>query len=154
VRNLNRAGQAPIRDCILARHGKISTRELVRRGKQAEALRESREREAQAAKVCQAICDMLDRKQWSSAFGEPLVDEARRYLAFAEAQELVPDKPLPPVALPLHEMLERLWPKDTGDAIEDINRCAESLVRFVIAALPDSISRHRALQLALDKQIR
>jgi hypothetical protein len=58
------------------------------------------------------------------------------------------------VALPLDEMLERLWPKDTGDAIEDINLGAESLVSFVIAALPDSISRHRALQLALDKQIR
>ena len=40
------------------------------------------------------------------------------------------------------------------DAIEDINLCAESLVSFVIAALPNSISRHRALQLALDMQIR
>src|SRR5215469_12696062 len=38
LRNLNLAAQAPVADRILARQGKISTRKLVRRAKQAQAL--------------------------------------------------------------------------------------------------------------------
>jgi hypothetical protein len=160
LRQLNNAAQAPALDRILARRKKISTRELVRRGRsekelQAKTARESleRQRKQDSEKVCDAISDFLAREDWSPQYGEQLIDEARRYLAFAEAAQLVPKDPFPPLCLPLVEVLKRLWPPSDSDDATDFNIRAECLVKFVVAALPDSMSRHRALQLALQTQI-
>jgi transposase len=87
LRHLNKAAQAPALDQILARKGKISTRELVRRSKAAEAARASKAQEAlecernlASKKVRKAICGWLEEEGFPGAYGEQIVDEELRKL--------------------------------------------------------------------------
>ena len=153
LRQLNKAAQAPVWDRIKARKKEISTRELGRRAKKAKALQADKASKENSERVCNAICDFLVQEDWLPQFGEKLIDEARRHLAFAEARQLIPQKPFPPLGLPLMEALKRLWPPPHSDDATDFNIRAECLVNFVVAALPDSMSRHRALELALQREI-
>jgi hypothetical protein len=50
--------------------------------------------------------------------------------------------------------MERVLPRYMDADVDDREPYAEWLVRFVLAALPDSMSRHQALNIALDTQIR
>jgi hypothetical protein len=97
LRHLFAALQAPPADRFLARQGKISTNELVRRSKAAGIRRSSMHREArefertQAARQgCRTICDWLAAEQISGPYGEQIVDEARRQLAIAEQAGKLP----------------------------------------------------------------
>jgi hypothetical protein len=90
-RNLNLAAQAPPLDQAIARKGKISTRELVKRAKAAKGLHEKKEPEAPelkwtqlVQKISAAICDWLEREGLSGGYGEQIVEDARWLLVRAE----------------------------------------------------------------------
>jgi lambda repressor-like predicted transcriptional regulator len=160
MRNLNLAAQAPSLDRILARQGKISIRELVRRAKADLAARRSkardaaeRDRERKSEAVAKAICDLLDRVRWGRTAGEQFLEEARWYLASAEAARKVPQQVPPSAGLPLSQLLERVRPQYMDSDSIDVEMYAEWIVKFVVAALPDSSSRHQALEMALEAQI-
>ena len=161
ISDLNVAAQAPLPDLILARQGKISTRELVRRAKAAVARNASqaqhaldRARNERAEEVAKAIRDLIARLQWTGGFGESVVTEARFFLVNAEAQQQIPPQPPELCDLPLSQLIARVQPRYKDADVDDTEPCAEWLVKIVLAALPDSLSRHRALNIALDVQCR
>jgi lambda repressor-like predicted transcriptional regulator len=169
LRHLNLAAQAPTLDQSLARQGEISTRELARRGRTEQLRNKKKEQEtagrAQAqevVRIANAICEWLETEGLSGGHGEQIVDEARRLLANAEATKQLPPHPPVPPGTPLEEIIEKMrppWPAEDRRIpwLERPDRLvwyAEWLTRSVFFALPDSISCHRALNLALDKQIR
>lgn len=157
LRHLNKAAQAPVADRMLARQKNISTRELARRGKASIARNASHAQQAleltrneRAEEVAKAICDLINRLRWTAAFGESVVEEARFYLANAEAQRQIPPPELRD--LPLRQLLEQVRPQYKDADVLDVEPYAEWFVKFVAAALPDSTSRHRALSIALAGQ--
>jgi hypothetical protein len=85
LRQLNLAAQAPPPYQFLARHGRISTRELVRRAKANLALQANKEHQAlehqrmQACQnVCDSICNWLARERLFKSDGEQIIDDSRR----------------------------------------------------------------------------
>jgi hypothetical protein len=95
MRQLNVAAEASKEDLQLARDGKISTRELVRRSKAAAKHRKTDQEEAErkaialkraedARRGSKLIYVWLEEKGLSGAHGESVVTEARRILAEAE----------------------------------------------------------------------
>ena len=112
-----------------------------------------RTRNKRVEDVAEALCDLLDAYGWGSAFGESAVNEARFYLANAEVQGATTQPPTPP-ELPLNKLLQQVRPEYMDADVDLVEPYAEWFVRFVLAALPDSMSRHRALGLALEKQLR
>jgi transposase-like protein len=161
LRRLLQALQASPQDQELARHGKLSTNELVRRGKAAEARHAVKDREEReikrmqaAQKGCEDICDWLQENEIKGAYGEQIVDEARRLLAIAEQNGKLPPRQAPPNT-PLAEIIQRMeLPQSSNSDISFVGRFADWLVRWAYFAMPDSLVRDRALNLALDKQIR
>lgn len=158
LRHLNLGAQAPPTDQFLARHGKISSRELARRGKAERGRRRSKEQHAteeerrkENEKVAEAICDWLKSEGFWESQGESIVDNARAQLNDAELSgNLTPLPPAPPGTL-LNEIIQKLKPPPSlTDGADDAGMHAAWLVRWVYFALPDSLARHRALNLALD----
>lgn len=97
LRNLDKAAQAPQKDIDLARKGQISTRELVRRAREAKAVRKTQDREAAAAQRakealagCDLICNWIEKEEILSVYGENIIDETRRILAENEANGTLP----------------------------------------------------------------
>lgn len=91
LRHLIEALGAPPEDQFLARQGKLSTNQLVRRARAAGIGRAAKQREAlelertQASlKGCRAICDWLEHEEISGQFGAQIINEARRTLSIAE----------------------------------------------------------------------
>jgi len=161
LRNLNQAAQATPEDQALARQGKISTRELVRRAKAAKARRAAKDREAldqkrmkEAQKGCKEICAWLEEEKLWPAHGENIVDEARRLLAAAEEDGKLPPHKAPPDKS-LAEIIQRFRPPAfINDEVGSVGWYADWLVRWAYFSMPDSSIRHKALNLALDKQIK
>ena len=161
-RHVNKAAQASALDRISARKGKISTRELARRSNAAQAVRArraqetlERERNLGSKKISQAICEWLEEEGFPGAYGEQIVDEARRLPACAEEQNELPPHPPAPDGTPVDKIIERFRPQRAADTtMIDIGWYAEWLLRWVYFSLPDSITRHKALGIAPDAQIR
>ena len=162
LRNLDRAAQAPAEDLDLARKKQISTRELVRRARAAAAQRADQDREAldqkrnQAArKAALTICNWLEERQILPAHGEGIIDESRRILAQAEYLDQLPKCSPPPPGMPTAEVIIRTKPPaSVHPDIESVGWYAAWLARWAFFAFPDSVVRDRALNLALDYQIR
>lgn len=162
LRNLDKAAQAPQKDIDLARKGQISTRELALRSKAAEKLRATQAQEAHDQKRTKAaqqaaitICDWLDEHQFWPAHGENIVTEARRILAEAEYSGQLPEWPPPPPDMPVAEVISPMRPPASVNRdVGEVGWYADWLARWALKAFPDSAVRDKALNIALDSQIR
>jgi hypothetical protein len=161
LRNLNQAAQAPQLDLVLARQRKTSTRELVRRSREASTLRANKDREARERECVKAahegstlICDWLEKEGWPGSIGEQIVDEARRLLATAEEDGKLPPHKAP-TDMPMPKIIQRSRPPAAiHDDIGSVGSYAAWLARWAYFAMPDSTTRHKALNIALNRQIR
>jgi transposase-like protein len=161
LRHLLTALQAPPADRSLARQGKISTNELVRRSEAAGIRRSSMHREARefertqaSRQACRTICNWLGAEQMSGPYGEQIVDEARRLFAKAEQDGKFPPGAAP-ADMPTAEIIQCCRPAELKtDAISFIARHAWWLARWTYYAFTDTSVRDTALDLALDIQIR
>jgi transposase-like protein len=161
LRQLNQAAQAPPLDRILARKKKISTRELVRRSKSSKAQQAAKEREVLDAKRTEeaqqgswTICDWLGKEKLWPSHGEAIINETRMILFEAEQHGTLPQGPPPPPGTPVGEIIRRCRPRPETVETSDVARYAEWLAVWAYYAFPDTVVRDRALNLALDKQIR
>jgi transposase len=118
IRHLNQAAQAPAGDQYLAREGKITTNELVRRAKAAGGLQDAKRQEvlklarAQAAReACREICNWLAAESLLGSLAEQTVDEARRQLAMAEWTGKLPKDVAPP-GMSTAEIIRRGRPQE------------------------------------------
>jgi hypothetical protein len=166
MRQLNVAAEASKEDLQLARDGKISTRELVRRSKAAAKRRktdqEEVERKAIALKRAEdarcgskLIYDWLEEKGLSGAHGESVVNEARHILAKAELSGTVPKPTLLSQGLSIAEIIQRcrhLIPTDPDP--KEVWLYPDWLARWALEAFPDIVTRHEALGIALGEQIK
>jgi len=162
LRYLLQAAEAPAADLLLARKGRITTRELVRRSGAAKASRmaedkdkEELERTKAAKKGCESVCKWLNEETRSGAYGEAIISEARRILAMAEQDGKLPRVQSPPADMPLEEIVGRCRPPESINTdVGSVSWYADWLARWAFFAFPSSVIRHRALNLALDWQIR
>jgi len=86
--------------------------------------------------------------------GEAIVEEARRILAMAEQCGKLPPHKAPPDT-PVAEIIERMRPPASinGDA-GSVSWYADWLARWAFFFMPDSTVRLKAIDLALDKQVK
>jgi hypothetical protein len=157
LRYLLEAADAPPLDRISARLEGLSTRELVRRSKQAKSKVKAKEKEMLEAKqktdaieASKKICDWL-KTFAKKAYGETIIDEARRHLEEARLNRQIPQNVKRP-NLPLSEIIEKCRPTPCKD-IADEAWLAAWLGHWTFIAFPDARVRDMALNLALDKQI-
>jgi hypothetical protein len=161
VRYLCQAAKAPLADLFQARDGKISTRELVRRTDAAEAEKKAKETNAidlrrteEAKKAAKIIRDWLESKLGFLAHRENVIDEARRTLEMNKRQGTLPKRALSPDT-PVETVIQRMQPPwSVNPDAESIEWYADWLARWAYFAFPDEIIRDRALNIALDKEIR
>ena len=161
LRHLLIAIQAPAEDRLLARQGKISTNELVRRARAAGIRRTGKELESREFARTQAsirgsktICDWLIEQKWSGGFGEQILCEAQRDLALAERTDQFP-KDAAPADMPVTKIIQRCRPTvPITDAILPLAWFGRWLARWVFYAFTDAGVRYRALELALEVQFK
>ena len=162
LRHLNLAALSPTPDQHDARRGKISTRELARRGTAEQLRNKKKEQETtgraqsqEVDRIANATCEWRVSERLFPCDGEQIIDEARSLLASAEETNQLPRQDPPPPGTPLQTSIDRLRPpRPADDGTVPVAWYAEWLVRWVFFALPDSITRHQALSRALDQQIR
>jgi hypothetical protein len=162
LRNLDQAAQAPAEDIGLARKRQISTRQLVLRSKAADQRRAAQEKEALNQKRTKAaqqaavrICEWLDENISYHSQAESIVEEARRILAQAEFFEKLPKCPPPSSKMPVAEIIVRMRPPaSVNPDVESAGWFAAWLARWAFYAFRDSVVRDKALNIALDYQIR
>jgi hypothetical protein len=160
LRHLLLTLKAPACDRDLARQGKISTNELVRRAK-ATGLRRSPqhsevlelERVQQTHEAANTICDWLLKTQLFGPAREMIVKEVRReFLAMKEAGS----RPslAAPSDVPTSQIIKRTKPPALTDGrIDIVAWFAQWLCRWSFFAFPDEDIRNTALDLALQKQL-
>jgi hypothetical protein len=158
IRNYRLMAKAPCEDQLLARKGEISSRELVRRSRHAEAERKIKDKEVldqkrtnDAQKASKTICDWLEGEGLQSSHCENIVDETRRILDGAEREGTLPKGSFPPPGTPMTEIIQRCRPKPDPEEFH-ISLYARWLAVWSYYAFPDSIVRDRALNLAWDVQ--
>jgi hypothetical protein len=159
LRYLLKAAKAPLPDRVLAKNRAISTRELIRRGKAAEAQRKAKEREAfdlkcteEAQKAAAIITKWLREQNLSPVYGEAIIDEARRIFASTRPEDL--PKCAPPTAgTPVAKIINALKLPMNPDA-SPVAWFAFWLARWAFFAFPDEQVRDKALNMALDAEIR
>ena len=162
IRHLDWAARASTPDLLLARAGKISTRQLVCRSKAEAKQRASQDQEAlkqkrrkAAEKGAVLICEWLIEHQRDWASGERVVDDARRKLAAAEFVGTLPLSPPPAPEIPVTEVIRRMRPPACVNVdVDSDSWYADWLARWAFYAFPDSAVRDTALNIALDCQIR
>ena len=161
LRHLIEALGAPPEDQFLARQGKLSTNQLVRRARAAGIGRAAKQREAlelertQASlKGCRAICDWLEDEGISGPSGAQIVNEARRTLAIADENNTLPRDAAPPHT-PVTEIIQRCRPVEpNSDAISHVAWFGHWLALWAAYSMPDSWVRYKAIELALENQLR
>ena len=72
----------------------------------------------------------------------------------AEQCGTLPQGPPPPPGTPVEEIIRRCRPKPETEESSHVARYAHWLAVWAFYAFPDTLVRDRALNLALDKQIR
>ena len=162
IRNLIAADRAPLEDRFLARNGEISTRELLRRSKQAEAKRKAKDgavldkkRTTDAQKGAKVICEWLGTKLGFAGSREQVIDETRRILDRERANGTLPQSALPAANASVETIIERTRPPwyPNADA-ESQALYADWLARWAFFAFPDEVVRDQALNIALDREMR
>ena len=159
LRHLLQALQAPASDQVLARQGKISTNELVRRAK-AVCLRPSAqqregivlERTLQPGKAADLICDWLLQTQLFGPAREMIIKEAQREF-FAMKEAGFRPSLAAPSGMPTSQIIKRVKPPAlTDDRIDIVAWFAHWLCRWSFFAFPDEGIRDTALDLARQMQ--
>jgi lambda repressor-like predicted transcriptional regulator len=161
LRRLLKAIQAPVEDQLLARQGKITTNELIRRANAAQIRRTANEREAlelehakDAVRGSKGICAWLVQERVSGGFGEQILCEAQRQLAEAEQTNRFP-KGAAPAGMPVEEIIKMCKPGGpTTDAVDLVVRFAYWLALWAYFSITDSNVRYRAFEFALDAQFK
>jgi hypothetical protein len=160
LRHLLKDIQAPVEDRSLARQGKISTNELVRRGSAAGIRRTAKHREAiefertqASVKASKIICDWLAQENLSGGYGEQILCEAQRHIADAE-QANQPPKDAAPADMPVDQIIQKCKPGPANDADNLVARFAYWLARWAYYAITDSDVRYRAFELALNARFK
>jgi AraC-like DNA-binding protein len=157
LRHLLQALQAPACDQDLAREGKISTNELVRRAKaflrpakHDETLTIDRDREIRIA--ADMICDWLLQTQLNRPAREAIVKEVQhKFLAMKEAG--FHPSVAPHSDTPASKIIERAKPPAlTDDSIDIVAWFAQWLCTWSFFAFPDEDIRETALDLARQMQ--
>src|SRR5665213_4162025 len=152
LRHLLTALQAPREDRLLARRGEITTNELVRRAKAAEAQRVAEHHAQEARKGCRVICDWLVAEGIPGSYGEPIVTETRRLLAVAESNRKLPKHAASP-NVPVARIIQQCKPVEPEpENAERISWIARWLARWAFYSMPDSDVRLQAIDLALEYQ--
>jgi len=161
LRHLLVAIQAPTEDRLLARDGKISTNELVRRARAAGIRRSAKHREAReferaqaAVKASKVICGWMVQERLSGPFCESIIRDAQRQLAEAEQTKRFP-KGAAPADMPVSEIIQRCRPLPiTTEEVHEAARFAYWLALWTFYAFTDSDVRYQALELALNAQFK
>ena len=161
IRHLCQAAQAPAGDQYLARQGKISTNELVRRARAAGIRGDARRREAielertkAARAACRKICDWLSSEKIPGSYGEQIVAEARRQIAFTELKKKLPTHPAP-LGMPVDQIIQRCKPPESSvDEFTSTAWFGTWLALWTFYAFNDSGVRDAAINLALEQQSR
>jgi hypothetical protein len=158
LRRLLKTLKAPAADQDLARQGKISTNELVRRAKTAEIQRIAKQqeklalqRDRDAQKAANTICDWLAQIDLYGPACEMIVDEVRRKLHTTP----ISHKPfrLESPKTPVSEIIARTKPPaDTNGDFDTVGWHSEWLRTWVFHAFPDQDIRDTALDISLEKQ--
>jgi transposase-like protein len=159
LRHLLQALQAQPEDQILARRGKISTNDLIRRAKAARtnrevALREAEERKRVQKSIagCKAICKWLVSEGLSVPCSEQIIGEARRGLAIAEQNGRLPN-----ITAPAKKSVSKIIqlsrpPEENTDETIYVAWFALWLRSWAFYSMPDSWVRYKAIELALSEQ--
>jgi len=149
---------APAEDRALARLGKISTNELVRRSEAAEEKRAdkareetTRKQEEQALKATAQICRWLRTESIFGGNAEQVIEEVRRHLYWAEAQGRLNQPKKKPNAS-ISRIIELSKPTlPIGENAEFITWYAAWLFRWSLWSFVDPVVRDKALDLALQQ---
>lgn len=158
LRHLLQALQASAGDLDLARQGKISTNELVRRAKST-SLRRAEGRPAAALARAQEIpeaadliCGWLLQTQLYGPAREMIVKEVQRIFLTMKEAGLHPSAVAPP-GTPVSQIIKRTKPPNlVDDSIDIIGWFVQWLTRWSFFAFHDEDVRDTALGLALERQ--
>jgi len=156
LRHLLQALQAPDSDQDLARQGKISTNELVRRAQAGlrstqphETLTIDRDQEIRVA--ADLICDWLLQSQLCGPAREAIVREVRHtFITMKEAGLLLPVAA--PTNMPVSQIIRRTKSARPDGRIDIVAWFAQWLCVWSFFAFPDEDIRDTSLHLALEKQ--
>jgi hypothetical protein len=156
LRHLLNALLAPARDQALAREGKISTNELVRRAKaflhptkHHETLTIDRDRETR--KATDLVCDWLLQTDLFGPALEMIVTEVQRKFRMMKEAGLHPSA-VAPSGTPVSRIIERTKPLVFNGSIDIVAWFAQWLCRWSLNAFPNEDVRDGGLSLALLKQ--
>jgi hypothetical protein len=159
LRHLLLTLQAPASDRDLARQGKISTNELVRRAIAAGQHHSARngealelERSQETLKAADLICDWLLQTHLFGPARKMIVEEVRRKFRNMKEAGLHPSAVAPP-GTPVSRIIERTEPALTDGRIDIVAWFAQWLCRWSFFAFPDEHIRDNAVDLALQKQV-
>jgi hypothetical protein len=157
LRRLLETLQAPREDRLLARQGKITTNELVRRAKAAVASRESinretleRQRTQASITGCNEIYRWLRSQNAPSNDGKLIVGKAQEILTQAEQTGRFPPGDVPS-DMPAAEIIQRSRP-DQSEAwkVGPAAWFAFWLAEWVYRSMQDEPVRYKAVELALE----
>ena len=159
LRHLLSALDAPIEDRVLARQGKISTNDLVRRAKAAGLKRKARhreevalERERSARHGANQISNWLAEHSLQGGRGEHVIEDVRWEYACREFDGSLPQFAAS-VETGLNELIGRCKPtRPMDDNADFLNWFHEWLCRWTFFAFPDPYVRDSALDIALERE--
>jgi len=159
LRHLVIALDASAEDRVLARQGKISTNELVKRSKvakqrRADKIREetTNKQEDQAQTACAQICRWLVSERIFGGNAEQVIDEVRLHLFWAESQGRL-NQPMKKPNASVFRIIELSKPKFSMDENAGfITWYAAWLYRWTVWSFVDPLVRDKALDLALQRQ--
>jgi hypothetical protein len=141
---------------MLARHGKISTRELVQRSKlaakaEAEKTRasEHERRVKESRNWSTRICRWLQELNLAWAHQENVLEETRRELMLAELSGTLPKSDVPK-GVALKTIIDRTRPSESSwEQVLWIYFYISWLAHWTVVAIPDQIVRDAAIAEAL-----
>ena len=157
LRHLLIALDAPIEDRVLAREGKISTNELVRRAKAAGLRHEAQhheevalDRERAARQAAKKIMNWLAGNSLGARSCERVIEDVRWEYALRDSRKDLPPSPKNlEIALP--DLIDRCRPEfPRGDNADDLNWYRDWLCRWIYYAFPVPYIRDTALDIALE----
>jgi hypothetical protein len=112
------------------------------------------ERTQASIRGCKTICNWLAVEDIPASYGEQIVEEARRTLAMAEENNSLPRDAAPPHT-PVTEIIQRCRPVEpNSDAISHVAWFGHWLALWAAYSMPDSWVRYKAIELALENQLR
>ena len=157
LRHLLKALLAPACDQDLARQGKISTNELLRRGQTAlhHSVKHSKtsalDREQEIRVAADLIYNWLARAQLFGPSLVMIVEEVQRKFRMMKEAGLHPSA-VAPLGTPVSRIIERTKPPAFDDSIDIVAWFARWLYKWSLNAFPNEEIRDGGLSLALQKQ--